>query len=171
MALLVQDESGSVAGANAYIDAAFFNAYHDARGNSLTGFTTEQREQAIVRATDYLDQRFRFIGDRISVAQRTAWPRLSAEDSDGNWRHGVPNEIKEACAEYALIALTQTLNPTPTRDPTGVAVIAKSEKVGPLSEYTQYGDGGALSLPQFPVADSRLKSSGLVVSGRDLKRA
>lgn len=171
MTLLVQDDSGSVDGANAYVTAAFFDSYHLDRGNSLVGFTTEQREQAIVRATDYLDQRFRFIGDRTRVAQRTAWPRLSAEDADGNWRGGIPTEIKEACAEYALVALTQALNPTPTRDPTGVSVIAKSERVGPISEFTQYGDGGALALPSYPAADTRLRASGLVVSGRDLKRA
>lgn len=171
MTFLVQDAGGTVVGANAYVTVAEFQAYHADRENPLVGFTSDQMESAIVRATDYLDQRFRFVGQRTNVRQRTAWPRLDAEDRDENLRTDVPHEIKEACAEYALIALTQELNPAPTRDATGRVVLEKSETVGPISESTVYGNGGALMLPEYPVADQRLRATGLVVGSGTLRRA
>lgn len=170
MAFTVQDDNGSVAGANAYIDVAFLDAYHLDRGNTVTGTTTE-KEQAIVRATDYMDHRFRWVGERQSIDQRTGWPRIGAEDRDDDHRSGIPEEVKEACAEYALISLSATLNPTPTRDDTGRSMQSKSEKVGPISESVSFVSGGSFSMPKYPVADNKLRGAGLVVSGRIMRRA
>ena len=52
--------------ANAYIDTSFFAKYHASRGNALpAGATTAQQQAAIVKATDYLDQRYRFKGVKL----------------------------------------------------------------------------------------------------------
>lgn len=129
-------------------------------------------EKAIVVATDYLDHRFRFVGEKSRVDQRTQWPRISAEDANGDLRSGIPSEVKEACAEYAFVALsTGALNPTPTRDDSGVAVKLKREKVGPIEEETEFVESATYALPKYPVADQRLKASGLVIAGRQLRRA
>lgn len=170
MAFTVQDDTGSVADANAYIDVAFFAAYHLDRGLTVTGTTAEQ-QAAIVKATDYMDQRFTFIGEKPNQAQSTDWPRLDAEDSDDNLRTGVPVEVKEACAEYALIAQTSTLNPTPDRDSTGVQVQSREDTVGPITEKREYSGGASFTSPKYPVADQKLMLAGLVVVGRVMRRA
>jgi hypothetical protein len=52
-------------GANAYIDVAFMLSYHASRGNSFPVSPIDGIEQAIVKATDYLDQKFSFGGIKL----------------------------------------------------------------------------------------------------------
>ena len=170
MALVLQNDSGTITTANAYIDAAFFKSHHKDRGNDTSSFSTGDIEAGIVRATDYLDERFRFVGDRLGVNQTTKWPRINAEDADGFHRFGIPLEIKQATAEYAFVAQSTLLNPTPDRDSTGRSVTAKKEKVGPLEESVTYTSSGTFELPRYPVADNKLFSSGLVVDETDIRR-
>ncbi len=50
-------------GANAYITTTFLKDYHKSRGNAIPATaTTSTMQQAIVQATDYLDQRYRYSG-------------------------------------------------------------------------------------------------------------
>ena len=171
MAFTVQNDQGSVTGANAYVDVAFFKAYHEERGNTFVD-DDEKIEQAIIKATDYLDHRFNFVGSRSQGrSQTTEWPRRDAWDVNEDLVNGIPVEVKEACCEYALIAQQMTLNPTPTRDASGAAIQAKSESVGPISRSVTYVGGAAFSMPKYPVADSRLKRTGLVISGGTFQRA
>lgn len=168
MAFLVQDDSGSVAGANAYLTVAEFKAYHDDRGNSYVGFDDTAIQRAIVKATDYMDRRFSFVGYQEGEEQRTMWPRIDAFDEDDHLVEGIPDRVKEACAEYAIVALSATLNPTPTRDATGRDVQAKSSTVGPISESITYAGGAVFSGPKYPIADAKLL--GLIVSAGEIRR-
>jgi len=171
MAFLVQNDNGTTAGANAYVTVAEFRTYHNDRGNDFSAYSLTDIEGAIVRATDYLDTRFTFVGYRTSLPQRTAWPRMDAEDADENDVSGtIPQEIKDACCEYAFIALSQILNPSPTYDDRGRLVQSKSETVGPISETTVYG-GGGIVMPTYPAADRRLSASGLVIPPGTIWRA
>ena len=140
---VVQSDSGDTANANAYITTGYFRSYHDARGNSIqtigtTTYSNSDWQKAIVRATDYLDTRFTFIGDRQTRDQTTEWPRHNAYDRDDYAWTIIPEAVKEACAEYALIALTSTINPLPTRDDSGQAITRKKEVAGPFEEETVY---------------------------------
>lgn len=162
MALLVQNDSGGVEDANSYITLAFFKSHHDSRGNDYSAYADSALEAAIVRATDYLDQRFSFIGERLNIDQDTQWPRLNAYDRDDNYVTGVPKEVKKATAEYALIAAAQALNPSPDRDATGRKVQSKSETVGPISESTTFAFGAVYEMPKYPLADQILFARGLV---------
>jgi len=169
VAFLIQNDSGSVSGANAYVTAAEFKAYHADRGADVAGEADADVQIAIIKATDYMDHRFRFRGDRSTVAQRTAWPRTLPEDDDQHARSGIPQEVKEACMDYALIALTSELNPIPTRDAAGAVVQSRSEQVGPVSESTSYVGGATFSEPRYPKADFKLRGlieqSGYLVRG------
>jgi len=78
MTLIVQDDNGIIVGANAYITVAEFKAYHDARGGSYVGKSDPDIEKAIILATDYLDDRFNYVGRRRNLEQDTAWPRNNA---------------------------------------------------------------------------------------------
>lgn len=53
-------------GANAYTTVTEFTKYHQARGNAVpVGATTATIQAAIVQATDYLDQRYRYNGVKL----------------------------------------------------------------------------------------------------------
>lgn len=170
MAFVLQNDNGTVADANAYLSVAAFKLYHKDRGTIIED-GTGTIEDAIVEATDYLDSMYRFVGERQSITQRTQWPRIGAEDRNHDIRGDIPHEIEDACADLAFIALTSTLNPTPTRDATGQRVTDKSTKVGPIEKRTKYEGGGVYIKPRYPVADQRLFAAGLVVTGTELRRA
>lgn len=171
MALIVQDNTGAVAGANAYITVEEFKTYHTDRGNSFADFTDPQIEAAVIRATDYLDQRFSFVGKkRRGRDQTTEWPRTDAWDRDRRSINDIPVEVREACAEYAIRALSQVLNPDPERDATGRPIHSKAQAVGPISESVTYAYGGAFTMPAYPAADRKLVKAGLVRSGGNLVR-
>ena len=176
MAFIVQAADGStVAGANAYITVAFFRAYHEDRGNALPTSpvpTDPDIEKAIIRATDYLDGRFRFVGRRVyGRDQSTEWPRANAYDIDFRWVNGVPQEVMEATADYALRALSAALNPDPTREESGGIVVSKTEQVGPIMESTTYAAGSYASLPKYPAVDLKLRRAGLIRSSGEVLRA
>lgn len=170
MAFTVQNENGSQEGANAYVSADFFKAYHLDRSNAYTA-SDAQIQAAIVKATDYIDTRFNFIGAKAyGRVQKTSWPRVDAFDSDGYSVDGIPGEIKNAVCEYALRALTSVLMADPSRDATGSAIQSKENTVGPITERITFATGAAYTLPKYPAADRRLVASGLVVSNCTLVR-
>lgn len=169
MTLRVQNDDGNVESANAYIDAAFFTSYHGDRGRTFTAEAVSI-EAAIVRATDYLDQRFNYIGHRGQNDQTTEWPRSGAKDRDRSLVSGVPLAVKNATAEYARLALEQELNPNPERDPSGAAVLGKSETVGPISESVRFAKAGGFELPKYPVADRMLITRGYVLRNNQIRR-
>jgi len=170
MALTIQTDNGNVEDANAYVDAAYVIAHHADRGLDLSATPTVDLETAIVRATDYLDQRFTFVGVPLYTDQSTGWPRSNAKDCNGWLVQGIPLAVKKATAEYANIALSVELNPTPERDDTGQSVAAKSESVGPISESVRYAAASAFQMPKYPKADRLLVVKGLVVSNRQIRR-
>lgn len=173
MAFALQNEVGTAAGANAYIDVATFKAYHDDRGNAYGTVSDASIEAAIIKATTYLDTRFRFVGYRAAgrPTQTTEWPRAAAFDHDKRQVTGIPPEVQHATAEYALRALTAAINPDPSRDATGARLATKSETVGPISSTISYTGGGVFQLPKYPVADMILRRAGLTRSSGDLMRA
>lgn len=173
MAFTVQDDNGGVANANAYLTVAEFKTYHDDRAQSYGAVSDPVIEGAIVRATTYLDSRFRFVGDKVQGRdQTTAWPRSSAYDRDNDLVTGIPREVKNATAEYALRALTATggLNPDPQRDATGAAVTMRKDVVGPIEETREYSAGTAFQMPKYPAADQWLRAVGLTRSGGEVRR-
>lgn len=171
MAFTVQDDTGLVANANGYISVDWFKSYHQDRGAVVTA-TDSAIEAAITKATDYVDQRFRFVGRRSNGRQQpTEWPRFGAEDRDGYVIQGLPTELKEAVAEYAQRALTSALNPDLEATTTGAAILSKSETAGPISESVTYANSGQPQLPKYPAADLKLRTAGLLRSGGEIWRA
>lgn len=170
MAFSVQDDFGQVSDANAYITVAFFRSYHTDRGVDLTSYSDSDCESAIVRGTDYMDIRWRYYGIRKQILQTTQWPRYNVIDVDRNPINIIPLEVKRACAEYSIVALTAVLDPIPTRDSTGQRVQAKTTQVGPIMNSVRYTGGGIFVQPTYPVADGYLKNKGLVISTTALAR-
>lgn len=164
MAFLVQDDLGTIVGANAYSTVAEFKDYHATRGNSILRFLTDEAiETAIVRATDYIDRRFgsRYSGCQKSLEQSTAFPRLNSRHSAGfSISDTIPLALKQAVSEYALRTPTAStsLAPDLSVDASGGRVIRKLEKVaGAVTEETEYAEGVAPSkFRPYPLADTLL---------------
>lgn len=163
MAFTLEDGTG-LEDSNALIDVAFADAYFADRGIAAwTGDADAVKKPAIVRATDYLNTRFKFKGCKYKEEQALEFPRVYDGDPQ------MPVKMKQAVAEYALRALTTVLAPDPTTDATGGKVLMKREKVGPVEEETQYSDSTSVSLLKpYPAADMLLR--GLVDTVRRVIR-
>lgn len=128
MALVVEDGTG-LATAESFISVADTDTRHTNLGNTAWTGTTAAKEQALRRATEYMQQvyRSRWKGNRHTTTQALSWPRNSVvvDDFVVIESNVVPVEVKNACADLALKSLSETLAPDLTR-----AVVR--EKVGPI---------------------------------------
>jgi hypothetical protein len=168
--LVVEDGTG-LANANSYASLTFANDYHRLRDNVIwINAADHHKVGALIRATDYVDRRWRFVGSLFNATQALAWPRLEAFDADGNDQsEKVPGVVQEATAEYALRALstasvldsTALLLPDPARD--DGFVVGKREKVGPIEEETRFSERIRRPIKSYPNADRLLIASGLVL--------
>jgi hypothetical protein len=180
MALIVQDDTGGVLGANGYITNAFFKSYHINQGVSdvVNGNIDDVNiDSAIIRATTYIDSRF---GAQLKGCkwkkpsiQTTEFPRLHICDGSGfDISEIIPIVLMKATAEYTLFAVNNTLTLTPSTDETGQIIKSKKEKVGPLEEETEFhgGSTGIVGIfKRIPQADlimrELLNSVGRVIRG------
>jgi hypothetical protein len=137
--------------AESYVSVADSDTYHSNRGNTTwAALTTEQKEQALRRATDYMVQvyRLRWRGSRVNGVMALDWPRNFVEMTDAQYAsingaeiiggylyypsNEVPREVKNACSELALKASSDELAPDLTQ---GVI----REKIDVLEvEYDKY---------------------------------
>lgn len=169
MALSVQNDDGDVDDAVAYVSVNDFKAYHALRGNILTGHADAAIETAIVRATDYLDGRFPYVGQKANgFEQTTEWPRIEAYYRSYESIVGIPTAVVEATCEYGFRALSASLAPDPSRGSTGGVVKSMEERVeGAVSRSVTYVDGSErFTMPEYPAADAKLRMAGLVRSSR-----
>ena len=169
MTLIVQDATGQVEDANAYIDVAFFQQYHSSRGTDVSSLDpTTQIEPAIIVATEYIDFRYGtdFTGTKIidgAIRQTTAWPRIQAFDVDGfDVSNSIPEQLKKTVAAFSLISISDDgsigLGQTQI-DPNDRRISSIRERVDVLETETEYFNFGQTpSLPEFPVADGILSS-------------
>lgn len=145
MALIVPP----TAGATALCSVAHADSYHAARGAGAWALlTNDAKEQAIVRATDYLtvySQRWK--GVRTDADQPLDWPRAgvvaNGYDVDSDT---VPDAVANACALLALKGSTADLAPD-------LGAQKQSVKVGPIE--TSYF-AGTRQTPKFQAVDNML---------------
>jgi len=167
---LVVENGTGLSNANTYIDIAFADAYHRLRDSATWADQGDhEKVAALIRATQYLDQSWAFVGEIEVLTQALAWPRIPADltDAEGRAIGGtVPVAVKNAAAEYALRALDATtpLLPDPARDE--YPVKRKFVKVGEIEEEVEYTGGSRRGRISYPAADNILRVSGLVVSLR-----
>lgn len=161
---LVHETGAGLATAESYISVADATTRHGNFGNAAWAAAASDtvREQALRKATAYMEQAYRerWKGNRHTVDQALSWPRngvvvdgFVAIDSDV-----VPNEVKNACADLALKALTETLAPDLER---GIV----REKVGPIE--TEY-DRSSPQAKRFRAIDMML--APLLTGGAGMAR-
>ena len=149
MALFVEDGSG-MAAANAYASVAAADGRMTMLGlSNWIDLSNTEKEQAIARATAYMEQAYRgrWSGTRLLRAQALSWPRYGVSvDGYAVASDVVPTEVVNACIDLAFKAAAGDLNAD-----TGPQVIRK--KVGPLE--TEYNPNGPRST-QYRAIDMAL---------------
>jgi hypothetical protein len=179
MAFVVEDGTGKP-DANSYLDVAEADNYFTDRlnatspdGNQWSNASTEDKQGALVEATHYLDatytwvwgnppwefNRYRHLTRETlnmysplqNSDQALEWPRISAYDLE-TYRllDSVPQKVKNATAELALIALDGALLPTQGRR-------IKRERVGQLE--VEYQDNASAREQSFPIIDRMLRGT------------
>lgn len=160
MALIAEDGTG-LETANALIDVTFADSYFDLRNNTTwAGLTLAEKEAKIILATDYMERRYYglVIGNKKNQDQALLFP-LSGSDS-------VPEKVKKACAEYALIA--DQLNLSFQTDSSGREVVSKTIKAGSVTTSKEFARGKSNTFKKFPTADSYMIP--FISSGNELIR-
>jgi len=138
------------------------DSYHAERGNAAWAAGSEEaRTAALVRATDYIDGRYRVLlptGRWVSMfpgvrtlgrGQPNEWPRTGAVDYAGSSiaADEVPGEVERAAYEAALRELQEPGSLSPDFIP---ASLVTREKVGPIE--VSYADASAAGqVPSRPV--------------------
>jgi hypothetical protein len=169
MSFVVQNDDGTIDNANAYIEVVYADSYFSDRGITSWNGTTAEKEQAIVQATTYIDTRFAFIGRRKNAEQSTEWPRSHAYDSSSYLITGLPIQLKNACAEYALIARTGTLFVNPGYENSGRVLTSSRKKAGSVEKSQGYQAGSREIIRSYPQADFWMK--GLIITTSSVARA
>lgn len=126
---LVVETGAALANAESFISVADADTRRSNLGGDATWTAASDKEAALRKATEYIEQvyRDRWRGYRQTTTQALSWPRNSVV-VDGNTQIAtdvVPAEVRNACADLALKALSEALAPDLER-----AVVR--EKVGPI---------------------------------------
>ncbi len=158
MSLITEDGSGA-AGAESFCSVSFADSYHALRGmTNWALLTTPDKEAALRRASDYMEQVYReqWAGYRVTTTQALSWPRYEVPIKDSSAMgyggfsyypyNAVPAIVANACAALALRAAAGDLAPD-------VGRATKRERVGEIE--VEYMDG-ALPFVRFRAIDLAL---------------
>lgn len=178
MTITVEDGTG-LAAADSYISEADADSYHSDRGNSAwAAATSANKEIALRLASEYIDQRFSFIGRKKTTTQALQWPRV---DHGGYGLDNyldpnidtVPTLLEKAVCEYALRQLSADLMTDPEVDDSGRKLKSETVSVGgAIEESKTYSEHSSPNpFKPYPKADTYLQS--LIVGGtqQTLQRA
>jgi hypothetical protein len=172
MAFSVQNDTGTVTDANAYITVTEYRTYWTDRGVDTSSQDDTVVEGLIVQATQYIDTRYQYNGEKLTGRdQTTEFPRAYLYDGYCNLVEGVPREVKNACAEYAYNGATTPLGNTYTASEQGIK--KEFDKVDVLETEREYV-GAKVSTSTwniYQVADNILTNSGFVVTQYGIGRA
>lgn len=153
MALIVETGTGSATG-ESFCSVSDALAYHAARGNATWAtITTTQQEQALRRATDYMEAVYsqRWAGTRTTSVQALSWPRYNVfVNGFVTLSSSIPRAVINACSELALRAAAGELLSDSTQQKTRTKVDVlevEFDKYSPQSK--QYLAITALLAPYF----------------------
>ena len=138
--MLIVEDGSIVEDANCYISLNDADAYLIPRGvwgESTTTEIEDRKEQAIIRATDYMNTLY-WKGVKVSLEQELSFPRVGYD--------GIPKAIIKANAEIAGLFF----NGTDLLAPAQQGVMIKSEKVDVIEESVHYFEN-APSVPLYGV--------------------
>ena len=90
--------------ANSYVGIEFADDYFSARGvEGWEALTAEQKERSLIRATDFVDNVYQWLGKKASASQSLRFPRDNLFDYEGNAVESVPKCLKQAVCDAAFL--------------------------------------------------------------------
>lgn len=127
--MIVEDGTGLI-DADSFVDIAYSDDYFSARGvTSWETLTLSEKEILLVKATDYIDNVFDWLGKKSTPEQSLNFPRIELYTKDGYAVDGIPKQLKDCVCECALI-LSQNKTLFKTENENGAVT---SEHIGSLS--------------------------------------
>ncbi len=166
--MALETETGSAsATAESYCSVSAADAHHAARGiTNWATLSTAEKEQALRRATDYMQQVYGplWAGLRATSTQALDWPRSGVQRPEIYMGFWAPTEIPPAvvrgCAELALRAAAGELLGDQGRE-------VVEQTVGPIT--TKYAQGSAQS-KRYAAVDALLAPMMLAPRGAGVMR-
>lgn len=133
--LVVEDGTG-LETANTYISASDADLYNANLGRAeWSSLDTDVKAAALIKATQFIDASFQWIGSRMFRVQALAWPRHAGLDASGdsilltdrdNFEiEGIPAFVPKAVAEAAFLSLSNDL--FQVADPNGKVIRDKTD--------------------------------------------
>lgn len=158
---------------NSYVDITFADSYFSERGETAwANFSDEEKEKYLIRATDYIDNIFQWYGQRQSESQALRFPRKNLYDYEGLEIEGVPNLLKQAVCDAALI-LSDGTELFESKNANGNIV---SETIGSLSfSYNKNNDENITGESLYECLNTKLRglfrdtSKKRIVSGKVMR--
>lgn len=84
-------------GTDVFASVAKADAFFAARGFAdWAALATPAKEPLLVNGSDVLARMARWRGSKATSSQRLPWPRIEAEDDEGNEITGIPWQVEEA---------------------------------------------------------------------------
>lgn len=101
--MIVEDGTG-LNNANSYVESGYADDYFSVRSNDFwSNLEEEKKESCLIRATDYIDSAFKWLGTKKTQEQALKFPRKDLIDTDGYSVDDIPNVLKMAVCECALL--------------------------------------------------------------------
>jgi hypothetical protein len=146
MSLILQDNTGTVLDANAYIDDVYLGSYLTDRALNNAAWTTDKKKAACIEASSYVDNKYaytgqytggRFISSPKANGQSTEMPRVETQAYvNGSYIlvGDITTRFKEAVAEYAIASLLGVLY----EDNSSKSLIYERKKLDVLEKEVRY---------------------------------
>lgn len=106
--MIVENGTG-LPNADSYVTVEFADSYFSARGVSgWDALETEQKEQALIRATDFIDSIYQWYGKKATSEQSLRFPRVNLRDYEGQVIEGIPTCLKQAVCDASILSANGT---------------------------------------------------------------
>lgn len=133
----------TLTGFEAYATVAECDATDILRGTDAgwTALTEAQKEVQIRLASEYIDSKFKFIGEVSAEGQDMKWPRTGTTFEDTE----IPDILKRATYVLAKDSISTALYTNVVGSVTGGEIKSNAEKLGSLSTKVEYFQGTTAS--------------------------
>ncbi|CAM0069584.1 head-tail adaptor Ad1 [Vibrio phage K251 g3] len=138
MKFVVEDGTGK-SDATSYVDLDYAKEYFTRKGyTAWNDLTPEAQQMELINGTEYADKKFgaKLDGRPSKDTQSLEFPRTGLKDRYGRPILGVPDNVKQATCEYAILSKTGGLYPQTSRVDENIK--SETVKVGPITTTTSY---------------------------------
>jgi len=135
MAFVVEDGTG-LSNSNSYVSVDEFREYWTDRNVDYTQKSDTEIQASLIKANQYLDTRYKYIGFKYTYNQALEFPRYNAYDKNGYLVTDIPVCLKYALCEAGAIELNGTDLYTNTEE----GIVSKTENAGPVQTTYTYKD-------------------------------